>query len=132
MKLHHVGVVTKDLQKCVKLYEALGYAEVKIVEDPIQMAWIALMHRSGEPLIELISPTSEQSPAWKWLQRITAGAYHVCYQTASLDETIPFMKERGFSVIMNPVPAVAFDNCRVAFLWSVLTGLVELVELVET
>ena len=41
------------------------------------------------------------------------------------------MKEHGFSVIMNPVPAVAFDNRRVAFLWSVLTGLVELVELVE-
>lgn len=131
MKLHHVGIVTKDLQKCMKLYEALGYAELKVVEDPVQKASIALMQRPGEPLIELISPTSEQSPAWKWLQRITAGTYHICYQTPSLDETIPFMKEHGFSVIMNPVPAVAFDNRRVAFLWSVLTGLVELVELVE-
>ena len=128
MKLHHVGIVTKDLPKCMKVYEALGYTDVKIVDDPIQMASIALMQREGEPLIELIAPAGEQSPAWKWLERITAGAYHICYEAPSLDEAIPFMKERGFSVIMKPVPAIAFENRRVTFLWSTLTGLVELVE----
>jgi len=129
MKLHHIGIVTKDISKCAKLYQTLGYTTLKLVDDPIQMASIALMNRPGEPLIELISPSKPESPAHKWLDRIKAGAYHICYETPSLSETIPFMKERGFAVIMDPVPAVAFNNRRVAFLWSMLTGLVELVEL---
>ena len=128
VNLHHVGVVTKNLSECIKLYRALGYSELKLVYDPVQMASIALMHRPGEPMIELIAPEDEQSPAHKWLQRIKAGAYHICYEVVSLPEMIAFMRERSFALVMDAVPAVAFDNRRVAFLWSALTGLVELVE----
>src|SRR5262245_32951428 len=86
------------------------------------------MQRPGEPIIELIAPAGEASPAHKWLERIKAGAYHICYETPSLDEALPRLKELGFAVIMEPVPAVAFDNRRVVFLWNPFTGLVELVE----
>jgi methylmalonyl-CoA/ethylmalonyl-CoA epimerase len=128
MKLHHVGIVTKKLSECVKLYQALGYSERKHVYDPVQMASISLMYRANEPIIELIAPEHEQSPAYQWLQRIRAGAYHICYEVRSLDDAIGFLREYGFAVIMDPVPAVAFDNRRVVFLWSALTGVVELVE----
>ena len=41
------------------------------------------------------------------------------------------MRELGFGLIMDPIPAVAFDNRRVTFLWSSLAGLVELLESVS-
>ena len=131
MRLHHVGIVTKKLSECVKLYQALGYSENKRVYDPLQKASIALMVRAGELMIELIAPEHEESPAHKWLERIKAGTYHICYEVPSLSESVDFLRERGFRIITDPAPAVAFDNRRIVFLWSTLTGLVELVEGVE-
>ena len=131
MKLHHIGLVTKNVAKCVKLYEALGYTKAKLVHDPAQMASIALMQRAREPMIEQIAPENEQSPAYKWLERIKAGPYHTCYESPSLSQDIEFMRELGFGLIMDPIPAVAFDNRRVTFLWSSLAGLVELLESVS-
>ena len=131
MKLHHVGLVTKNIQECSALYEALGYSRSTLVYDPIQMASIALMHRSGETMIELIAPEHSQSPAHKWLKRIKAGTYHLCYETGSLPQAIGLMHGLGFVTVMDPVPAVAFEDRQVAFLWSALTGLVEIVESVR-
>ncbi len=128
MRLHHVGIVTKKLSECVKLYQALGYSEKRQVYDPLQKASIALMERPGELMIELIAPECEESPAHKWLDRIKAGTYHICYEVHSLGDATGALRKLGFGMIMDPVPAVAFDNRRVVFLWSALTGLVELVE----
>jgi len=131
MRLHHVGIVTKKLSECLKLYPALCYSEKKRIYDPLQKASIALMVRAGELMIELIAPEHEESPAHKWLERIKAGTYHICYEVPSLSESVDFLRERGFRIITDPAPAVAFDNRRIVFLWSTLTGLVELVEGVE-
>ena len=131
MRLHHVGIVTKKLPECVKLYQALGYSEKKRIYDPLQKASIALMVRAGELMIELIAPEHEESPAYQWLERIKAGTYHICYEVPALSEAVDLLRERGFRVIMDPAPAVAFDNRRIVFLWSALTGLVELVEVAE-
>jgi len=128
MRLHHVGIVTKRFSECVKLYQALGYSENKRVYDPLQKASIALMVRAGELMIELIAPEHEESPAHKWLERIKAGTYHICYEVPSLSGAMDLLRERGFGIITEPAPAVAFDNRRIVFLWSALAGLVELVE----
>src|SRR5438093_13752003 len=131
VRLHHIGIVTKNVSGCIKLYESFGYSNTKLVYDPMQMASIALMNRTGEPMIELIGPEQERSPAHQWLQRIKAGTYHICYEVPSLGSAIRFMRERGFAPVLDPVPAIAFDNRQVAFVWSPLTGLVELVESVR-
>ncbi len=121
----------KKLSECVKLYQALGYSENKRIYDPLQKVSIALMVRAGELMIELIAPEHEESPAHHWLERIKAGTYHICYEVPSLSESVDFLRERGFRIITDPAPAAAFDNRRIVFLWSTLTGLVELVEGVE-
>jgi methylmalonyl-CoA/ethylmalonyl-CoA epimerase len=132
VKLHHVGIVTRHFLECVELYKTLGYSQSVVVYDPLQMASIALMQREGEPLIEIIAPEHEHSPAYQWLKRIKAGAYHICYETQSLTEAIALLRAQNFMALAEPVPAVAFENRRVVFLWSALTGLVELVEWVRS
>jgi len=132
VKLHHIGVVTRHFRECINLYEELEYSKSISVHDPLQMASIALMERPGEPLIEIIAPEGEHSPAYQWLKRIKAGAYHICYETPSLAKATALLREQDFMVISDPVPAVAFDNRQVVFLWSALTGLVELVESVRS
>jgi len=86
------------------------------------------MQRTGEPILELISPDSPESPAGKWIERIQGGPYHLCYKVSKLEKTLRTLRECGFVIAMKPVPAVAFAMQRVAFVWSKVTGLMELLE----
>jgi methylmalonyl-CoA/ethylmalonyl-CoA epimerase len=135
LAVHHVGVVTPDVEACAALYRALGYQTSPTFHDPLQRAAIVLCTRTGqdggllrEPLVELIAPEDASSPAAGWLKRIRAGAYHTCYEVADLTADVEPLRELDFVALTKPVPAVAFGGLRVVFLWSALTGLVELVE----
>ena len=63
MRLHHIGVITGNLEGSMHFYTSLRYAASVIYADPMQKARIVLMHRTHEPLVELIAPDSPDSPA---------------------------------------------------------------------
>jgi methylmalonyl-CoA/ethylmalonyl-CoA epimerase len=125
---HHVGVVTKELQRSTQIYEQLGYVASQRYDDPLQKVAIVLLSRPGSPTIELILPTTADSPAAGWLKRIKAGPYHTCYEVADIAEATRFLQPLGFVPLGEPVPAVAFGMRPVLFLWSTEVGLLELLQ----
>lgn len=128
LSFHHVGVVTPDLAACASVYAGLGYQVSRVILDPVQQVQIVLCTRSGEPMIELITPSAPESPASGWLKRMKAGPYHTCYQVDRIEDAQAALGELGFTPLADPVPAVAFEGRRVLFLWSATTGLMELLE----
>lgn len=128
MRLHHVGVITGDLEGSTNFYAILGYTASAIYADPLQKARIVLMQKAREPLIELIAPDSPESPAASWIQRITAGPYHTCYEVDDLEAVVAFLRHHRLFPVVKPVPAVAFNMRRVVFLWGESSGLLELLE----
>src|SRR5262245_6884668 len=133
LMLHHIGVITANLEAAIAFYSSFRYSSSDIYLDPVQKARIVLMqHRRREPLIELVCPETRDSPAAKWVQRIQAGPYHLCYEAANLEDAIKFLRGQYHFPVLGPVPAVAFDMRRVAFLWSPNSGLLELLESSKT
>ena len=130
MRLHHVGVITGNLEGSTNFYTSLGYAASVIYVDPLQNARIVLMQKAHEPLIELIAPDSPESPAASWIQRIAVGPYHTCYEVDDLEAMVAFLRRHRLFPVIKPVPAVAFDMRRVVFLWGENSGLLELLEAV--
>lgn len=128
LRLHHIGIITPDAAASAAFYATLGYRQTLAVTDDIQQIEIVLMQRGTEPLIELIRPLSETVPAGTWLKRIKAGAYHTCFETDDLQASIAALRRSGVARVYGPVPAIAFENRRVAFLWGRVTGLIELLE----
>ena len=128
MRLHHVGVITGNLEGSMNFYTSLGYAASAIYADPIQKARIVLMQRAHEPLIELIAPDSPESPAASWIQRIAVGPYHTCYEVDDLEAMVAFLRRHRLFPVIKPVPAVAFNMRRIVFLWGESSGLLELLE----
>jgi methylmalonyl-CoA/ethylmalonyl-CoA epimerase len=128
MRLHHVGVITKNLADSMDFYTSLGYAASAIYADPLQKARIVLMQKAPEPLVELIEPDSPDSPAARWIQRIGAGPYHTCYEVDDLEAMMAFLRRYRLFPVIKPVPAVAFNMRRVVFLWGESSGLLELLE----
>jgi methylmalonyl-CoA/ethylmalonyl-CoA epimerase len=128
MRLHHVGVITGNLEGSINFYTSLGYAASAIYADPMQKARIVLMQRAYEPLVELIVPDSPDSPAASWIQRIAVGPYHTCYEVDDLEAIVAFLRRHRLFPVIKPVPAVAFDMRRIVFLWGESSGLLELLE----
>ena len=128
MRLHHVGVITGNLEGSMHFYTSVGYAASTIYADPIQKARIALMQKTREPLVELIAPDSAESPAASWIQRITVGPYHMCYEVDDLEAMMAFLRSHRLFPVIKPVPAVAFNMRRIVFLWGESSGLFELLE----
>ena len=129
IRFHHVGVITENLGDSVDLYGSLGYSESVVYSDPLQKARIVLMQKQHDPVIELISPDSPDSPAASWIKRIQAGPYHTCYEVGDLERVQGYLRchHRLFPVF-GPAPAVAFNMKRVVFLWGTRSGLIELLE----
>jgi methylmalonyl-CoA/ethylmalonyl-CoA epimerase len=130
MKIHHLGVAVKSLNKSISHYtESLGWRCItEIIFDPIQNVNIVFMGDENEVLYELIEPVDETSPVFNLLKRRTS-LYHFCYEVPDIEAKIKDMSGNGFFLISGPVPAVAFNGRKVAFLINQDNLTIELVEI---
>ncbi|HOP48328.1 MAG TPA: VOC family protein [Desulfobacteraceae bacterium] len=131
MRLHHIGVVVKDISQSIKTYEKILGLDIiaEPEEDPIQKVKAVFLDMGwGEDMtLELLEPTAQDSPVMKSLGR-GGGLHHICFEVDDIDEEIKRVKEKGGTVVCEPVPACGFDNRRIAFVFPVDNILVEFVE----
>ena len=129
-KIYHLGYAVEDISVAARFYEehfgvTLGEPE-KVEEQGI----IATMFDVGESKIELVQPTSPDSPVGKFLSKRGEGFHHVAFQVDDLDETLKELKENGVELI-DEEPRIGAGGMRMAFVHprsahGVLTELVEL------
>jgi methylmalonyl-CoA/ethylmalonyl-CoA epimerase len=129
--LHHVGFVVADIAQSMKgfLRSLNASWDEQIFEDPYQKVKVAFLRtRVGEPQIELVEPVGEDSPVRKFLQERGGGLHHFCYETDDLSEETKRFRARGAILVRPPLPAVAFDGRRIAWVLTRERLLVELLE----
>jgi len=78
--IEHVGVAVRSIAEARPLYEALGLAVEAIEEVPQEGVRVALIP-CGESRIELLEPTSPDSPVARFLERRGPGLHHLCLAT---------------------------------------------------
>ena len=80
MKINHLGIATKGIEEALRFWEdALGLENVhtETVEDQkVRVAMLPL----GESRIELLEPTSEDSPISKFLEKRGGGIHHIAVE----------------------------------------------------
>lgn len=100
-----------------------------IFHDPLQKARVTFLRTPcpTDALIELVEPAGEGSPILQFLQK-GGGLHHLCYEVEDLDAHLRTMRQKGAVVVRQPLPAVAFENRRIA--WT-FTGQKLLLEFLE-
>lgn len=129
MKINHLGIATKGIEEALKFWqEALGLENVhtEVVEDQkVKVAMLPL----GESRIELLEPTSDDSPISKFLEKRGGGIHHIAVEVADIEAALAKLKAKGMRLI-DEHPRTGAEGCRVAFVHpSSTTGV--LLELVE-
>ena len=130
MKINHLGIATKDIAEALKFWSgALGLENVhtETVEDQkVRIAMLAL----GESRIELLEPTSEDSPISKFLEKRGGGIHHIAVEVDDIEASLAKLKSQGMRLI-DENPRIGAENCLVAFVHpSSANGV--LLELVHT
>ena len=130
-RLRHVGVVVPALGPAVETMRRLfGYDVVAgPFEDPIQKVAVSFLQQRSEDVaaIELVAPSTDDSPVRALLAK-NVGGYHFCFETTDLEAALEHVRAQGAVVISGPVPAVAFEGRRIAWLYAPTRQLFELVE----
>lgn len=129
MKVHHYGVATKSIVKSVKAFESLGYSSCsEVIFDPIQGVNLLFLKNENDHLIELVEAAQADNPVSKILAKAGTSLYHICYEVENILESITVLKKQRFMVVLEPTPAIAFDNKKISFLYNPALGLIELLE----
>jgi len=84
----------------------------------------------GETRIELLEPTSDDSPISKFLEKRGGGIHHIAVEVEDIEATLRQLKAKGMRLI-DETPRIGAENCLVAFVHpSAANGV--LLELVQT
>lgn len=118
-RFHHIGMAVRSIEALSPLSE--------IITDPNQKVSVTFVLINGL-LIELIEPYGDNSPVTQSLQKGTK-LIHLCYEVNDLEATIKCCRKNGFHCISPPVPAVAFNRRKIAWLYSNQYGLFELLDI---
>jgi LAO/AO transport system kinase len=128
--INHLGVATKGIDDALGFWvDALGLENVHtevVEEQKVRVAMLPL----GESRIELLEPTSADSPISKFLDKRGGGIHHIAVEVGDIAKTLAKLKAKGVRLI-DESPRIGAEGCLVAFVHpSSANGV--LLELVQT
>ncbi|HRX01851.1 MAG: methylmalonyl-CoA epimerase [Anaerolineae bacterium] len=108
-KINHIAIVVGDLDAALQAYHdtlGLPIGERKVM--PQQEVEIAFLP-TGDSLIELITPTTEDSGVAKYLAKRGEGLHHICLEVPDIEAALAEMLARGAQLI-NEAPVQAAEG----------------------
>src|SRR5262245_62466533 len=129
MKIDHIGIAVKSLSSAVKVYEEImglkvsGYDQVD--DQGVRVAMLPV----GDSRIELLEPTSAESPIQKFMTKRGEGIHHIAVQVDNIHEALERLKAAGARLI-DSTPRQGAHNSLIAFVHPASTNGV-LLELVQ-
>jgi methylmalonyl-CoA epimerase len=128
MKIDHIGIVVRDIQEALKVYQtALGLPLREMREVPDQKVEIAFLP-VGAAKFELVQPLSDDTGTAKFLEKRGEGIHHICLEVEDIEAALAQLAAHGVQLI-DEVPRQGVHG-RVAFVHPKSTHGV-LIELVE-
>ncbi len=127
--IEHIGIAVNSLEESIPYYEkVLGlncYSVEEVKEQKVKTAFFKV----GQTKIELLEPTSEDSPVAKFIAKKGPGVHHIAFAVNNLEEQLSKVKDRGVTLI-DKVPRKGAEGLEIAFLhpkstFGVLTELCE-------
>ncbi len=117
-EFEHAGIAVRSISNAAECVEK--------TEDPVQGVNVAFMYIHNFR-IELIEPIAEKSPITNILDK-GQSLYHLCFRVPDIKLALETARKHGFHCIAKPVPAAAFNENKIAWVFSKIYGLFELIE----
>ena len=120
-KIDHIGIAVRSLEKALPFYTEilklpfLGMEEVE--SEKVKVAFL----QAGNAKIELLEPTSTESPIAQFIEKRGEGIHHIALGVDSIEARMKEIKEQGIRMIQDE-PKVGAGGALVAFMHPKSTG----------
>ncbi len=120
-RIDHIGIAVRSIEAALPFYrDVLGMAFEGCEEVPEQKVRVGFL-AVGESRIELLEPTSADSPVARFLEKNGEGIHHLAYQVADLRATLTELRQRDIRLI-DAEPRRGAHGTLIAFLHPKATG----------
>ena len=130
MKFDHIGVFVKSLSVGRKYLTEI--VQIKSWSDPIndEIQGVSVQFGYDESGIcyELVAPNAKINPVDKLLSQGKNIINHVGYKVNNIENEILRLQNLNCILVSGPTPAIAFNNKKIAFLYTPLKFIIELIE----
>lgn len=128
-QINHIGIAVHSIEEAAKFYtEHLGLkigGTEEVASQKVQVAFLSI----GEVRLELVQPTSPDSPVAKFLEKNGPGFHHIAFQVADVAAEVERLKSEGVAMV-DQTPRSGAHGTRIAFVHPKASGGV-LTELVQ-
>jgi len=119
-RMDHIGIAVRSIEEARGLYEALGLRIEEIEDVPQEGVRVAIIPCGGAR-IELLEPTSDDSPIAKFIAQRGPGIHHVCVGSDDVRADDRELRQRGYRVL-RPEPTRGAGGAWVQFVHPKSTG----------
>ncbi|MDY6121466.1 MAG: methylmalonyl-CoA epimerase [Porphyromonas sp.] len=113
--IEHLGIAVKSIEEQLPYYEEiLGLRCFAVEEVPDQKVKTAFF-QIGQTKIELLEPTSEESPVAKFIEKRGEGIHHIAFAVPDAGAALDEMASKGVRLI-DQKPRKGAEGLNIGFL----------------
>jgi len=120
-QINHIGIAVKSLDEHIPFYRDILKMPFDGIEEVHDQKVRVAMFRVGEVRIELLEPTSDESPIAKFIEKKGEGMHHIAYQTDDVKKQIEEMRDNNIQMIDHEARSGAHGT-QIAFLHPKSSG----------
>ena len=117
--VNHIGIAVRSLAEQRSFYEgvlgAFYEGDEEVAEQRVRVAFYRLGPADNPVRLELLEPTSDDSPIAKFIEKKGEGLHHIAYTVASIEDRLAALKAEGVRLI-DQTPRVGAHGSKIAFL----------------
>ncbi|MFW9957984.1 MAG: methylmalonyl-CoA epimerase [Candidatus Odinarchaeota archaeon] len=120
-KIDHIGIAVESIDDWIGFYKdilGLDYTgSEEVAEQKVRVAFLTI----GESRIELLEPTSPDSPIAGFLEKRGGGMHHIALKVDDIEEALIRHKKSGAQLI-DETPRIGAHGTRIAFIHPKASG----------
>ena len=130
MRLHHIGIVVKNIQESLgEISKYIKFEETTIPTLVKSQKVNVCFLKTNDVYLELIEPMGKDSPVGKFSDS-GGGFHHLCFEVKDIHKEIEKMRKQGARIIVEPVKG--FEGRITAFvLLNMKSTKINLIEFAE-
>ncbi len=128
-RINHVGVVVRDLNETLELFDKLFQLKPDVVKDTMEGKLKVAFVPVGNDEIELLQPLDPDTPLGEVLRKSGQGIHHLALSTDNIDADVERLKKKGV-VFDQEKPRIGAHGVKIILTRPETTGgiIVELCE----
>jgi methylmalonyl-CoA/ethylmalonyl-CoA epimerase len=120
-KIDHLGIAVRSIEASLPLYTGMLGLDLHEIEEVADQKVRTAVFHVGESRIELLEPTSPESPVAKFLEKRGEGIHHVALGVPDVAAALAKFKAEGATLI-DAAPRKGAGGAMIAFIHPKSTG----------